>query len=160
MTEKKKSLGASKKAQGRPTDYTLDKADQICEWYSNGQTLTACCRELGIGRTTLYRWMVAHPEFSERLARARELFADSLADECLVIADNTEEGQIVEEGTNDNGAFYKVKKADMIDHRKLKVDTRLKLLAKWAPARYGDKKQVDVNNVTPVQVVFKNDLED
>lgn len=88
------------------------------------------------------------------------MFADSLADECLAIADNTEEGQIIEEGTNENGAFSKIKRVDMIDHRKLKVDTRLKLLAKWAPARYGDKKQVDVTNVTPVQVVFKDDLED
>lgn len=160
MTEKKKSPGASKRAQGRPTDYTLDKADLICEWYSNGKTLTACCRELGISRSTLYNWMAAHDDFFVRLTRARELFADSLADECLAIADNTEEGQIVEEGTNENGAFSKIKRVDMIDHRKLKVDTRLKLLAKWAPARYGDKKQVDVNNVTPVQVVFKDDLED
>ena len=71
MTEKEKKPSASKKKQGRPTDYTLDKADQICDWYSNGKTLTKCCQDLGIGRTTLYRWMVAHKEFSERLARAR-----------------------------------------------------------------------------------------
>lgn len=160
MAGKNSAHSAPKKPHGRPTAYTLEKADQICDWYSNGKTLTACCRELGIGRRTLYDWMVAHEDFSARLARARELFADSLADECLAIADNPEEGQIIEEGTNENGAFSKIKRVDMIDHRKLKVDTRLKLLAKWAPARYGDKKQVDVNNVTPVQVVFKDDLED
>ena len=73
MTEKKTRPSASKRPHGRPTVYTLEKADQICDWYSNGKTLSACCRDLGIGRTTLYRWMCAHDDFSERLARAREL---------------------------------------------------------------------------------------
>ena len=27
----------------------------------------------------------------------------------------------------------------MIEHRKLRIDTRLKLLAKWNPKKYGDK---------------------
>lgn len=160
MTEKEKKPSASKKKKGRPTDYTLDKADQICDWYSNGKTLTKCCQDLGIGRTTLYRWMVAHQEFSERLARARELFADAIADEVLDIADTVEEGEVVEEGYDGNGEFKKVKTEDAIQRSKLRVETRLKLLAKWSPEKYGDKKQVDVTNITPVQVVFKDDLED
>lgn len=160
MTEKKTRPSASKRPHGRPTDYTLAKADAICEMYSNGITLTKCCQEIGIGRTTLYRWMVAHEEFSARLARARDLFADAIADECLDIADTTQNGDIVEEGVDRDGAFRKVKTGDMIDHRKLRVDTRLKLLAKWSPGKYGDKKQVDVTTITPVQVVFKDDLED
>lgn len=160
MTEKEKKPSASKKKQGRPTDYTLDKADQICDWYSNGKTLTKCCQDLGIGRTTLYRWMVAHKEFSERLARARELFADAIADEVLDIADTVQTGEAIEEGFDGNGAFRKVKTEDAIQRSKLRVETRLKLLAKWSPEKYGDKKQVDVTNITPVQVVFKDDLED
>lgn len=160
MTEKENKPSASKKKQGRPTDYTLDKADQICDWYSNGKTLTKCCQDFGIGRTTLYRWMVAHKEFSERLARARELFADAIADEVLDIADTVEEGEVVEEGYDGNGEFKKVKTEDAIQRSKLRVETRLKLLAKWSPEKYGDKKQVDVTNITPVQVVFKDDLED
>jgi hypothetical protein len=28
---------------------------------------------------------------------------------------------------------------DMLGHRKLQIETRLKLLAKWSPKRYGDK---------------------
>ncbi|HXD37446.1 MAG TPA: hypothetical protein VN624_12375, partial [Rhodanobacter sp.] len=32
---------------------------------------------------------------------------------------------------------------DMLGHRKLRIDTRLKLLAKWDPKRYGDKQQLE-----------------
>ncbi len=160
MTEKEKKPSASKKKQGRPTDYTLDKADRICELYSSGITLTKCCQEIGIGRRTLYDWMVAHEEFSARLARARELFADAIADEVLDIADTVQTGEAIEEGFDGNGAFRKVKTEDAIQRSKLRVETRLKLLAKWSPEKYGDKKQVDVTNITPVQVVFKDDLED
>jgi hypothetical protein len=37
------------------------------------------------------------------------------------------------------------KTADMIEHRKLRIETRLKLLAKWNPKKWGDKTQVDMN---------------
>ena len=104
--------------------------------------------------------MVAHEEFSARLARARELFADAIADEVLDIADTVQTGEAIEEGFDGNGAFRKVKTEDAIQRSKLRVETRLKLLAKWSPEKYGDKKQVDVTNITPVQVVFKDDLED
>ncbi|MNT50547.1 hypothetical protein D3C72_1874720 [compost metagenome] len=33
----------------------------------------------------------------------------------------------------------KVKRGDMLGHRKLQIETRLKLLAKWNPKRYGDR---------------------
>lgn len=160
MTEKKTRPSASKRPHGRPTVYTLEKADQICDWYSNGKTLTQCCRELGISRATLYNWMVAHDDFFGRLTRARELFADSMADEALSIADTIQTGTVVEEGYDAAGAFKKTKTEDAIQRSRLRVETRLKLLAKWSPEKYGDKKQVDVTTITPVQVVFKDDLED
>ena len=39
--------------------------------------------------------------------------------------------------------------AEHIQRSKLRVETRLKLLAKWDPKRYGERQQVDVNDVTP-----------
>lgn len=32
---------------------------------------------------------------------------------------------------------------DMLGHRKLQIETRLKLLAKWDPRRYGEKVEVN-----------------
>ena len=64
------------------------------------------------------------------------------------IADTVEEGEVVEEGYDGNGEFKKVKTKDAIQRSKLRVETRLKLLAKWSPEKYGDKKQVDVQQTS------------
>ena len=34
----------------------------------------------------------------------------------------------------------------MLGHRKLQIETRLKLLAKWSPKKYGEKIQQELSN--------------
>ena len=69
-------------------------------------------------------------------ARARDLGEAQISQECLEIADTTQVGEII---TTKPDGSQEVKTADMIEHRKLRIDTRLKLLAKWNPRKYGDK---------------------
>ena len=38
----------------------------------------------------------------------------------------------------------KIKREDMLGHRKLQIETRLKLLAKWNPKKWGDKQTIDM----------------
>lgn len=83
-------------------------------------------------KNTLYGWIVGDPALSDRFARAREMGADAIADEMLAIADA--EPRITDEG--------KIDPAD-VQLRRLQVETRGKLLAKWAPKRYGDRLEVD-----------------
>jgi hypothetical protein len=40
----------------------------------------------------------------------------------------------------------------MLGHRKLRIETRLKLLAKWNPKKYGDKVQVGGDAENPLKV--------
>ena len=141
-TKVKAKTTTKKRPPGRQSLYTIAKGDQLCKLHSEGLTLTACCEKLGISRGTLYLWRKAHDDFNERLARARDIYCDVIADECLRIADNLEIGEIYEEGENDRGTFTKRQRRDMIEHRKLQVETRLKLLAKWSPEKYGDQKKV------------------
>lgn len=56
-------------------------------------------------------------------------------------------GEIVTEKPDGS---VEVKRADMIEHRKLRIETRLKLLAKWNPKKYGDK--LDLNHGGEVAV--------
>lgn len=90
---------------------------------------------------TIYNWMEAHPEFSARIARARDLGMDAILEDALRIADTPCEG--IETETSDDGRV-KEKRGDMLGHRKLQIETRLKLLAKWNPKKYGDKLQSEV----------------
>lgn len=72
---------------------------------------------------------------SASIARARDIGYDALAEECLLIADNPHFGQ--KQVMTDQGTATTIE--DMLGHRKLQIETRLKLLAKFHPSKYGDK---------------------
>lgn len=97
-------------------------------------------------RTTIYSWLNLHKDFAEQVARARELGFDAIAEEALQIANTPEIG----EETEYDGGKIKVKRADMLGHRKLQVWTRLQLLTKWCPGKYGDRRTVDVTVNEPL----------
>ena len=47
-----------------------------------------------------------------------------------------------------------LKRSDMLGHRKLQIWTRLQLLAKWAPKKYGERTAMELTgaNGGPVQI--------
>jgi hypothetical protein len=115
---------------------TPELQEELLTWIASGQTLRAFCRQSGKPAwRTVYDWIEADPELAARIARARDLGADAIAEEALSIADTPLAGQIVTEDADGK----KVVTEDMLGHRKLQVETRLKLLAKWNPKKYGDK---------------------
>ena len=121
--------------RGRPSTYSKEIADHICERIADGVTLRQICRDLGIKWRTVYEWLETHPDFLAAYARARDIGADAIAEEALEIADPLSIGEEYE----DDGLRVKVRRSDMLGHRKLQVETRLKLLAKWNPKKYGDR---------------------
>ena len=64
-------------------------------------------------------------DFDARIARARDDGYDVIADECMRLAD--------------------IEPIDQthVGWRRLQIETRLKLLAKWNPRKYGDRVGVD-----------------
>lgn len=131
---------------GRHSTYTEDRAAEICLRLSEGEPLRQICRDEHMPAwTTVYNWINENPTFAERIARARELGFDAIAQEALEIADTPEQG---EEVTVKADGSEETKRADMLGHRKLRIETRLKLLAKWDPKRYGERTHVEVDDVT------------
>ena len=133
---------------GRPSKYTSKVADKICERLADGESLRAICRDEGMPpRKTVAQWVIDDVDgFSARYARAREAGLDALAEEALEIANTPQEGEEYEE--SENGT--KVKRGDMLGHRRLQVDTRKWLLSKLAPHKYGDKQTIDMNVTGPL----------
>lgn len=134
---------------GRPSTFTQAIADEICERLRSGEPLAEICRGDGMPHpTTFRRWCDStHSLDDEPLAiayaRAREDGFDAIAADALRIADTPEVGEtesdepLIVEG-EEVGRITKVRREDLLGHRKLRVETRLKLLAKWDPKRYGD----------------------
>lgn len=123
--------------RGRPSLYTQDIADAICERLADGESLRSVCLDDDMpNKATVIRWLGLHQEFRDQYARARELQADALFDEVLHIANNTELG---EKRTIKPDGGVEVVQADMIEHRRIKIDARKWMAGKIAPKKYGDK---------------------
>ena len=112
---------------------------EIVARLSKGEPMAVICRdEHTPSVTTVWNWEQADPAFAESIARARAEGFDAIAAECLDIA-NSKEGEVQRD--------------------KLRVDTRLKLLAKWDPRRYGDRTTVVGDKTAdPVQVQASVDV--
>lgn len=124
--------------RGRPTLYTKEIANRICEELATGKSLRAICaadEELP-AENTVRGWAMDDVQgFFAQYARARDLGLDAMADEVIEIADTTQEGvktKITDEGEETTHA-------DMIEHRKLRFQARQWYLSKLAPKRYGDR---------------------
>lgn len=69
---------------GRPSDYTDEIAEKICNRLADGESLRAICRDEGMpDRTTVRRWLIAQPTFRLQYAQARQDQADSYADRIM-----------------------------------------------------------------------------
>ena len=109
--------------------------DSVLARIAKGEPLAAICRAEGMPSvSSVYDWLEEDKSMAARFARAREEGFDAIAAECLAISDTPPAY-----ATGDGG--MRIDGGD-IQHRKLQIETRLKLLAKWDPKRYGDKLEV------------------
>lgn len=118
---------------GRPVQpVPQDKADEIVEWISHGNTLRDWCRKAGNPHySTVYDWLLKDDEFAQRFARARDIGADVIAEDALAIIDATPD-RVISDKSNAVDSGY-------VSWQKARAEFRLKLLAKWNPKKYGDK---------------------
>lgn len=133
----------ARRPRGRPSKFTPELADEICERLANGEPLAKICRDEHMpGIVTVWNWEQADELFAERVARARLAGFDQIGYDMLHIADTQEQGVI----RKIEGDKVTETVEDMLGHRKLRVETRAKLLACWDPKRYGTQRtEVDVS---------------
>ena len=130
--------------------YTPALAEDICRWVSEGKPLTQWCRENDVLWRTVYNWLDEHADFQASYARARDVGHDAIAEQALQIANTPILGET--EKINADGGV-EITKADMLGHRKLQIETRLKLLAKWNPKKYGERVELNGPNGGPIQIL-------
>lgn len=117
----------------RPSEFTQEIADHICERLAEGESLRSICRDDPFpNKSTVFRWLAANKEFRDQYARARETQADAIADEILDIADEAEDAA----------------------KARLQVDARKWLAGKLRPKVYGDKVSTEVTGADGGPVMF------
>lgn len=120
----------------RPTDYSQQLAQTICDRLANGESLRAICRDPEMPvKLTVLRWLNKYDEFSSQYAYARQLQAEGEFDEMeeLAATATPETVQIV----------------------KLQIDTRKWVLARKAPKKYGDRMAIAGDGESPLNVVIQ-----
>ena len=122
---------------GRPSGYSQDIADTICERIADGQSLRTICSDPDMPRQAMvFRWLAKYDEFSEQYARAREAQADTLADELLDIVDDGRNDWMSNNAPDNPG--YK-ENGEAINRSRLRAETRKWIAGKLRPKKYGDK---------------------
>lgn len=110
----------------RPSDFSREIADTICERLIEGESLRSICRDDEMpSASTVCRWLSNDEAFQEQYAHARELQADTLFDEIVDIADGR---KALLEGNDPD-----------VQRDRLSVDARKWMAGKLRPKKYGEK---------------------
>jgi hypothetical protein len=143
------TLPDTPKKTGRPSKYTPELAAEICNRLGTGEPLLQICKDENMPeRRTVYGWLERDPDLSAQFAHAREAGCDAIAEELIEISDTLHFGETQVMGDKNTTTTV----ADMLGHRKLRIETRLKLLACWNPAKYGTKVQLGGDPKNPLKV--------
>lgn len=108
---------------GRPSSYTTEIAEKICEEIATGKHLHLICQteEWAPSERQVHRWLNEREDFRQLYAYARERQQEVFASEVLVIADTETDPQ----------------------RARNRMDARKWYASKVAPKKWGDKIEVE-----------------
>ena len=136
------------KDMGRPSSYTPEVGDKICEELAEGgKSLVAICKELGLRYATVMQWLSNDPEFADKYARARETGIDADFDNLVGLASNPPPKV---KGFTDAG---------WVSWQKNLVEAHKWTLSKRAPKKYGDKLDLNVGGSLNVTNLTEEELD-
>ena len=126
--------GKPRRGRGRPTLYTEEIAEEICDRLANGESLNVICRDAHLPDEALVRQWAKNVDelprlkaFSTRYTRARESGYEVIAESILSFGTQDCTGP---DGYVDNGEIQRLR---------LLSENRKWLLSKMLPKQFGDK---------------------
>lgn len=125
--------------------------DELCERISKGETLRAICRDKHMPNwSAVYQWMEKDEEFAKRIAHARDLGYDAIAEETMEIVDAVPE----------RGPDNKID-SGYVQWQKNRAYQRMQLLSKWSPKKYGEKREVEhKGEISLLESIVAHDYDD
>lgn len=127
---------------GRPSIFTQELADKVCERIAEGYSMRTVCAPEGMPSiSTLFKWIREIPGFTQQYARATEERTEAMSEDILDIADDGSNDLMTIQKGNQS---YEIENKEVTNRSRLRVDTRKWLMSKMKPKKYGDK--VDVTS--------------
>lgn len=145
---------------GRPSIYTKDIADKICQRISEGESVRTIVKDPEMpSSSSIFRWLLDEDkkEFWEQYEKARNIQAELMFEELLDIADDGSNDWVQREGKDEEEWW--VQNGEAMSRSRLRVDTRKWYLSKVLPKKFGEKidmttdgKPISINLIN-----YKND---
>jgi hypothetical protein len=124
---------STEKKLGRPTVFSKEVCDEICDRLAHGETLRSILADDHLPvRSAVYRWLDENEDFKDQYAQARVKQADYYAE------------MIVDEAFSSNDAAI----------GRLRMDALKWASSKLAPKKYGDKVEVEQTGNNSVSLSF------
>lgn len=124
---------STEKKFGRPTLYSKEICDEICDRLAHGETLRSILADDHLPvRSAVYRWLDENEDFKDQYTQARVKQADYYAE------------MIVDEAFSSNDAAI----------GRLRMDALKWASSKLAPKKYGDKVEVEQTGNTTMSLSF------
>lgn len=109
----------TKRPRGRPSTFCDTIGNELLERQAKGEPLARICADSHLPAfQTVFEWEERFPQFRELSARARAIGTHYLAGDCIRIADDPSLDPA---------------------HKRVMVDTRLRLIGKWNRKDYGER---------------------
>jgi hypothetical protein len=123
--------------RGRPSGYSAEIVDTICDRLAGGESLRAICADAGMpDRATVSRWLARDEEFRAEYGSARESQADRLVDEMLEVARDSSRDYVKKTGVD--GKVTWVVDMEHIKRCGLRISALKWITARMAPRKYGN----------------------
>jgi len=119
----------------------------IFERVANCDYYETIAKDYGVSRHALMNWLRANEDM---YAHAREARADKLAEEIILISDDSSRDTIIDEDGNERT------NQEVVARSRLRVDSRKWLASKMMPKKYGDK--LDITADVKVQTLTDEQL--
>lgn len=128
---------------GRPSDYTLGIATNICNRLAIGESLREICLAEDMpDKATVFRWLASTIEFRDQYNIARLVQADYYSDDIIEISDDGTNDWMGRRSESEKGAGVQngwVLNGEHVQRSRLRVDTRKWVAARLNPKKYGDR---------------------
>ena len=145
--------------------FRAEVVDELLSRFAGGESISKICRDDHMpSRATVYAWIADVEskdadiqDFIRRYQIAARANALSMADDCVDIADDTSNDTRI---VGREGEEREVVNNEFINRSRLRVETRMKLMAKRAPAMFGDTLQIGGMENKPIEINDTNQQRD
>lgn len=114
--------------------------NQICERIIEGESVKTILKDKDMPSSkTFWKWLEEDEDKVNQYARAKEIYADKVFEDIILISDGTDDDVLIDENGEQQVNH------NIIQRDRLRIDARKWHLSKLYPKKYGDKLDVTSN---------------